>query len=147
MWPERPPAARWTTSDFLQLKTVFPSTRNDMFWKNLAFRLDETPTSEPGFSGHEHGRPKKASKTQGFSMIYLAGRNSCYHLGPPAAPKNPKTSIFLSKTLGFGVKVKKTQRFFILFGDMPYAECAFIFIRLWPGFRFETETFESQNEN
>ena len=84
VWPERPPAARWTTSDFLQLKTVFPSTRNDMFWKNLAFRLDETPTSELGFSGHKHGRPRKTSKTQGFSTIYLAGRNSCHHLGPPA---------------------------------------------------------------
>ena len=63
------------------------------------------------------GGQKHISKTQGFSVIFLAGRNSCHHLGPPAAPKNPKTSIFPSKTLGFGAKVKKTQRFFHTFGS------------------------------
>ena len=86
-----------------------------MFWKKLAFRLDETPTSELGFPGHELGRQKNTSKTQGFSMIFLADRNSCHHLGPPAALQNPKTQIFLSKTLGFGAKVKKTQCFFHTF--------------------------------
>ena len=68
----KPPAAGWTTSDFLQLKTVFPSTRNAIFWKKLASRLDETPTSELGFSGHGPGRQKKVLKTQGFSMFFLA---------------------------------------------------------------------------
>ena len=114
VWPERPPAARWTTSDSLQLKAVFPSTRNDMFWKNLAFRLDETPTSELGFSGHELGRQKNISKTQGFSTIFWPAEIHVIIWAPPAALQNPKITIFLNKTICFGAKIKKIQCFFIL---------------------------------
>ena len=56
-------ASGWTTSDFLQLKTMISSTRNDMFWKKLASRADETPTSELGVACHKLSRQKKVSKT------------------------------------------------------------------------------------
>ena len=55
-------ASGWTTSDFLQLKTMISSTRNDMFWKKLASRADETPTSEVAFLITDLGG-KKISKT------------------------------------------------------------------------------------
>ena len=41
-----------------------------MFWKKLASRADETPTSELGDAGHGLGRQKKVFKTQGFSMFF-----------------------------------------------------------------------------
>ena len=86
-------ASGWTTSDFLQLKPIVSSTRNDMFWKKLAFRLDETPTSELGFSGHELGRPKKISKTQGFSMIFWPAEIHVI-IWAPGCPKKNKSVNF-----------------------------------------------------
>ena len=38
-----------------------------MFWKKLASRADETPTSELGFAGRGLGRQKKSLNTQGVS--------------------------------------------------------------------------------
>ena len=64
-----------------------------MFLKKLASRADETPTFELGFSVHELGGQKKVSKTQGFSMFFLADRNLCHHLGPSAAPKIKKRQL------------------------------------------------------
>ena len=87
-------ASGWTTSDFLQLKTMISSTRNDMFWKQLASRTDETPTSELGVACHKLSRQKKVSKTQAFSMFFLAGRISCDHSGLPDVQKIEKHQIY-----------------------------------------------------
>ena len=105
----------WTTPDFLQLKTVFPSTRNGMFCKKHPSRLYETPTSELGFSDHRLGRQKKTSKTQGFSTFFWGRPKFMSSSGSPGCPENRKSFVFLSKTLCFGAKIKKTQCFFILY--------------------------------
>ena len=41
-----------------------------MFWKQLAFRVDETPTSELGDAGHGLRRQKKHQTTLDFSMLF-----------------------------------------------------------------------------
>ena len=69
-----------------------------MFWKKLASRLDETPSYELSFAGHELGCQKKTSKTQGFSMFFFGRENSCGHLGPQVGPESQKYQLFLSKT-------------------------------------------------
>ena len=115
-----------------------------MFWNKLASRADETPTYELGFAGHKLGCQKKSSKTQGFSMIFLAARNVCGHPWSPMALKTLKTSIFLSKTICFDEKLKKTQRFFIVLGSrlaskscllIPLAVAGQLFFRVISGFR------------
>ena len=102
-----------------------------MFWKKLASRADETPTSEPGFAGRGLGRQKKSLKTEGFSMFFLAGQNSCDHLGPPAAPKKSKYQVFLSKTSSYEQKNKKTRYFLILFGIRRCKATSLIIITPW----------------
>ena len=115
-----------------------------MFWNKLASRADETPTYELGFAGHKLGCQKKSSKTQGFSMIFLAARNVCGHPWSPMALKTFKTSIFLSKTICSDEKIKKTQRFFIVLGSrlaskscllIPLAVAGQLFFRVISGFR------------
>ena len=61
-----------------------------MFWKKLASRADETPTSELGDAGHGLSRQKNVLKTLGFSMFFLADGISSDHLAPLDAPKMGK---------------------------------------------------------
>ena len=70
-----PAAAKSLIRDFLQLKTMISSTRNDMFWKNLASRADETPTSELGVACHKLSRQKKVSKTPAFLNVFFGRPN------------------------------------------------------------------------
>ena len=82
-----------------------------MFWKKLASRADETPTSELGDAGHGLGRQKKVLKTQGFSMFFLADGISSDHLAPLDAPKIGKHQFSSIKRKVLKRKSRKLNTF------------------------------------
>ena len=116
-------ASGWTTSDFLQLKPIVSSTRNDMFWKKLAFRLDETPTSELGFACHKLSRRKKVSKTRCFSTLFLAGRISCDHSAPLDVQKIAKRNMYLVKRKVYNRNVQKLDTFDYFLARVAATQC------------------------
>ena len=115
-----------TTEDYWQLKTFVSCGRNVMFSKKLVSRADETPTFGSGFSCHELWRQKNISKTQGFSMFFLAPRNVTDNIGLKESPENEKSLLFLIKRLLFNQKSRKSNAFHYFLERRQRAESSLI---------------------
>ena len=79
--------------------------------KKVTSRAGETSTFGPGFASHKPGRQKQVSKTQAFSMFFLADRNASSRRASPEDLKNKKSLVFLENRNVFIRKSSKLTVF------------------------------------